>query len=487
MLPYETNNIYWLAGNNGQIFNMFKKLQEKQKTSIKLNDKASNCLSGLPSQLPYESPMFPLFIKNSQGPYIWDVDNNQYIDCHSCYTATILGHNHPNVMKKFQQGMEHNRGAAHATEEHIQLAELIQKMIPQTERVAYFHTGGEAILTATRLARNITKKKLIAKFEGCYHGSTDIGLHNPWLALAGQISKDPLQNIQPKYATGGGVTHEDEYLILPYNTNIAFDLIQQYKNELACIVADPVPAFMVNWVDECKTFMKKLCQTADKFQIPMIFDEIVCGFRLAKGGAREWLQYKPAMSCFGKITSSLGLPLSILAGDAKYLDNMRTSGVMSDYGMNKVWAASTMNANYPSVLASLAQLQELDETYDTVVQQLDKNHAYLKQQLAQLAQETNIAISLEGHPRLQQQLSIDKQHPEEKTYRSLMTSSSMTQFKTLLLLTYYLRNQGVYTKLLPTMNLSSAHNDQTMQQLFIYIKNAILQMKKDNAINSINS
>src|SRR5262249_15977442 len=153
---------------------------------------------------------------------------------------------------------------------------------PGAERVAFFHTGGEAIASAVRLARTARARQRVAKFEGCYHGANDIGLHNPWALLAGPVPFGPLEDIPPQVATAG-MRNDASFLILPFNSPIAFERIRREADDLAAIVVDPTPPFMSNWLEDCRSFIKELCAVAREVEVPVIFDEVVCGFRLAPG------------------------------------------------------------------------------------------------------------------------------------------------------------------------------------------------------------
>jgi glutamate-1-semialdehyde 2,1-aminomutase len=369
----------------------------------------------------------------------------------------------------------------HFFEEQVELGELVRSVVPGAERVAFFHTGGEAIAAAVRLARAATGRSRVAKFEGCYHGSNDVGLHNTWMILSGAVSEDPLDGIRPRAATRG-VPTDDSFLILPYNSTVAFDLVRRHAQELACVVVDPAPAFMSNWVDECRGFVGELVAAACEAGVPVVFDEVVCGFRLARGGAREWSGAAPAMSCFGKVTGGLGLPLSILAGDARFLDLARTSGLFRDYYPGKTWLASTLSSGFLPVVASLAQLRLLAERYDEVVGRLDGNAARLRERLADFAARSGIPVSLQGSPRLQMQLAVGKPEPTDHTYRGVMASASPAAFRTILALTFYLRLHGVYTKVVPTMNLSAAHTEEDVARVADAVERSLLAMQRDGML-----
>ncbi|MDA1301062.1 MAG: aminotransferase class III-fold pyridoxal phosphate-dependent enzyme [Proteobacteria bacterium] len=480
--PAERAAIPVLCAGNEHMAAVIEQVIARQKGSVAAHRRSLNSLSGTPSMLSYEAPLLPLCVKSAKGGRITDVDGNEYIDCHLAYTATILGHNPPQVLDAVKRGLDAGIDAGHLFEEQVDLAELVQSMVPDVERVAFFHTGGEAVSAATRLCRATKRKTRIAKFEGCYHGSNEVGLHNTWMALSGMLQAGSLDNIMTMAATAGAVTREEEYLILPYNVDVALELLRQHAHELACVVMDPAPPFMSIWLDDAKRFVTDVGAICDEMDVPLIFDEVVCGFRLAEGGARQWSGHKPQMSCFGKVVSGLGVPLSMVAGDAKYVDRISTGGLFRDAMMGKAWVASTGSGNFVSVLASLAQMRYLKEHHSSLMARIDSNASYLRERLSHFAAKSGLPVSLQGNSRLQMQLSIGKKEPESHTYRDMMASSSQEAFRTLMAMVFYLRLNNIYTKIIPTMNLSAAHTDEDMSMLADGIERAVLQMDKDGML-----
>ena len=354
----------------------------------------------------------------------------------------------------------------------------MQRLVPGTERLAFFHTGGEAVAAAVRLARAATGHTKLAKFEGCYHGSNDVGLHNTWMILSGRPPGAPGEPVAPHAATAGLRTDPD-VVVLSFNEPSAFERLRAHAAELACVVVDPVPPFMSNWPDECRTFVRELLDVAREAGVPVIFDEVVCGFRIARGGAREWLGASPQMSCFGKITSGLGIPLSMVAGEARFLDQMRTAGLFRDYMPARAWLSSTLQAGFLAVAASLAQLRLVEERYADLMARLDRHHELLSERLRETAERTGLPVSLQGHPRLQMQFALGKAEVAEHTYRGVMSSASPAMMRTVLALTLYLRLEGVYTKVIPTLNLSAAHTDEDVAALADALERAATQARTD--------
>jgi len=480
----ELPGLQFVIAQNQKVRDVIMAVVERQRGSVAMNRRALGSLSGLPSQLAYESPLLPLCVERASGARIIDVDGNEYIDCHMAYTASILGHNPAIVQKAVQAAMERGLAGGHFFKEQVELGELVLSMVPGLERVAFFHTGGEAINASVRLAKTVTGKTRVAKFEGCYHGSNEIGLQNTWMILAGQIPSDPIDGIRPIAATGGFKNAENQdFLILPYNSPVALDLIRRHAADLACVVVDPLPPFMAPFSEEAKRFTSEVCGAAGEAGVPVIFDEVVCGFRVAKGGAREWTGQAPSMSCYGKVTSGLGIPLSMVGGAGRFLDAGRTNGLFRDYFPKKAWLASTLSSSFIPVIAALAQLRYLSSNYDEIVGRLDRSHTALAEQLTDVARDTGIPVALRGHPRMGFHLAFGDTEPEEKTYRTVMASSSPAQFRALMAMTFYLRLNGIYAKVIPTMNLSAAHTEEDIERLADGIRRSVIQMKQDGLLD----
>jgi glutamate-1-semialdehyde aminotransferase len=479
--PQDQAGLRLLCGNNASMTEVINRVMARQPGSIAAHGLALQSLSNIPSLLAYEAPLLPLCITQARGARITDVDGHEYIDCHMNATAAVLGHNPAPVVQAVQEAAQRGIAGGHFFHEHVELGELVRRLVPGLERVSFFHTRGEAIMASARLARSITGKTRLAKFEGCYHGANDIGLHNPWMLLAGQLPPSPLEHIPPLAATGGMRTDPD-MLILPFNVPVAIELIEQHAAELAGVVIDPLPPFMARWPEAAKRFTSEVCAVAAQQGVPVIFDEFSCGFRVAKGGAREWTGSAPQMSCYGAITSGLGLPLALVGGEARFLDATRTNGLFRDYFPPKAWLTSTFGSSFLPVVAALAQLRYLAEHYDTLMERLDRQSAALRERLTDFANRAGIPVALVGHPRVGFHLGIGEPEPAEKTYRGVMQGMAPAQFRTLMALTFYLRLHGIYTKMIPTMNLSTAHTAEDIAQIAAGISQSLLQMQQDGML-----
>lgn len=481
--PQDRASLRLICGNNARVMDVVRQVLDRQQGSLAAHARALQSLTNVPSLLPYETTVLPVCVARAAGGRITDIDGNEYIDCHMAATASLLGHNPAPVVEAVQAALPRGLAGGHFFAEQVELAELVCQLVPGLERVGFFHSGGEALQAGVRLARCVTGKTRVAKFEGCYHGATEVGLHNPWMLLAGQVADSPLEHIAPRAATGGMPTNPD-FVILPYNVPVALELLEQQAADLACVVVDPLPPFMIRWPEEAQRFVAELCAVAAAKGVPVLCDEVRCGFRLARGGARAWAGVTPQMSAYGEITSGLGIPLALLGGEARFLDAARTNGLFRDYFSRppKAWLTTTLGSSFLPVVAALAQLRYLADHYEALMARLDANATQLREQLAAFAQRSGIAVGLVGHPRLGFHLSLGEPEPAEHTYRGVMQAVSPTQFQALLAMTCYFRLHGIYTRLVPTMNLSAAHTEADIACLADGIGQSLLQMRQDGVL-----
>lgn len=480
----EEMTVRQLCARSDALRDVIEQVARRQPTSVEWHRRAEAAASGLPSQLPFESPLLPLSVTSAQGARITDVDGNEYVDCHMAYTASLLGHRPAPVLRAVQAAIEEGLGAGHFFQAQVELAELVNQMVPGAERVAFFHSGGEGVSAAVRMARAATGRRLAAKFEGCYHGWHEIGVYNSMMLLSGRIPTGPPDNIGAAPATAGvSRAAGEELVILPFNSAAAFDSIEEHAAELACVVADPIPPFMADWVDDASAFIVRLREVTARCNVPLILDEVVSGFRLARGGAQEALDLRSEMSCFGKITSGLGIAMSLVAGRPLYLDTVRTDGLFADYSAAKAWVTNTHAAAHPAIVACLAQLRFVNENYEAITARLDRNHELLRRELDQFADATGIAVRLHGHSRLQSMVVFGRRRePAERSFRPVVAGGSPAEMTALLALTMYLRLQGVYVKTVPSMNLSAAHTDEDVEQVAEALKNSLLRMRTDGVL-----
>ncbi len=479
-----------LAAGNRDVLGVLAGVATRQRRSLDWHARAQGSLSGGRSQLPYFSPVLPLCLEQAQGGRVVCADGYEYVDTHMGYTAGILGHNPPAVVAALSAALGNRPGAGYFVSQQVELAETICGLVPGLERVAFLHAGADAITAALRLCRAATRRTLIAKFEGCYHGWHESGLVNTALTWAGRAGEGPLESIAPELATGGvSRAAGAEFLILPYGDPLALQLIRDHAAQLAGVLLDPVPRFMMNDLAGAQAFAQGLRRVTAELDIPLICDEVVTGFRLAPGGVAEAFGVQPDLSCFGKITGGLGLPLSVVGGRADLMNRATTAGLVNDYVSRKVWISTTTAANGLSVTASLAALRAVAGAGADLFAPLDAHHAHLKAGVNALAARLGLPLRLDGHPRLYSMLAFSLASPDaggaslhplpdaHNPARAYFRGFTPANVRAARLLTLYLRPHGIYMETLPTLDLSAAHTAADVAQISAGLTEALGRMQ----------
>ncbi len=259
----------------------------------------------------------PPFIVRGKGPKVWDEDENEYLDFNLAYGCLINGHAHPQMVKAIQRQAELGLHFASPTELEIEVATLFQKLVPNAERVAFCSNGSDATMNAIRIARAVTGKDGILKFEGHYHGQHDYALISaeapPIVAGLDEYPR-PLPNsagIPP------GVT--DYVTVAPYNSIPAFErMVKRYRDKIAAVILEPVMA-NAGIIPPAPDYLKQIREITTANDMLLIFDEVFTGFRIAPGGAQGVYKVQPDLSCWAKALGG-GVPISAVSGKAEYMD-----------------------------------------------------------------------------------------------------------------------------------------------------------------------
>ena len=280
----------------------------------------------------------PIFFKKGLGSKLWDVDGKQYIDYINSWGPMILGHAHPLVIKAVQDVAENSLSFGAPTGLELEMAQLINKLVPSMEQVRLVSSGTEATMSAIRVARGFTGRSKILKFEGCYHGHAD--------ALLVKAGSGLLTFGEPSSA---GVPAEvaAHTLTLEYNNTQALrDLFAQVGDELACVIIEPVVGNM-NLIVPHMEFLHALRELCSKHGAVLIFDEVMTGFRVHLGGAQALYNIKPDMTTLGKVIGG-GLPVGAFGGRKDIMSCLAPLGA--------VYQAGTLSGNPVAVTAGLQTL-----------------------------------------------------------------------------------------------------------------------------------
>lgn len=293
----------------------------------------------------------PIFIQKADGAHIVDVDGNSYLELINSWGPMILGHNHPMIKEAVIKAMENGTSFGAPTAREVEIAELITNMVPSVEKVRMVNSGTEATMSAIRVARGFTGKDKFIKMEGHYHGHGD-----SFLIAAGSGAMTMGNPDSPGVTKG---TAKDT-LIAPYNDLEAIEeLVKVNKNEIAALILEPVPGNM-GLVIPKPGYLEGLRKICDREGIILIFDEVMTGFRLAKGGAQELFGVTPDMTTLGKIIGG-GMPVGAYGGKKEIMEFVSPAG--------PVYQAGTLSGNPIAMAAGLTMLNHLNshpEVYSTL-------------------------------------------------------------------------------------------------------------------------
>mgnify|MGYP000031661832 CR=1 FL=1 len=283
----------------------------------------------------------PLFIEKGDGCRIWDADGNEFIDFCASWGPLILGHNHPKIKEKVIEVMQNGMTFGAPTALENELAELILKNNKYIEKIRFTSSGTEAVMSAIRLARGVTKRDKIIKFEGCYHGHLDALLMKAGSGLVtfGETSSAGI----PKAIA-------DETIVVALNDTAALtSAFEQFKDQIAAVIIEPIPANNGLLLQD-KAFLEFIREICDQNCALLIFDEVISGFRVGFEGAAGYYDIKPDIITYGKIIGG-GLPVGAYGASAGIMANISPEG--------PVYQAGTLSGNPVAMAAGIAQLTEL--------------------------------------------------------------------------------------------------------------------------------
>jgi len=284
----------------------------------------------------------PFFIARGQGARIWDVDGNEYVDYVGSWGPAILGHSPKVVVEAVHDTATRGLSFGIPNPLEVEMAELICDWMPSIEKVRMVNSGTEATMSCIRLARGFTGRDKIIKFDGCYHGHAD-----PLLVKTGSGA---LTHCQPSSA-GVPRAFGDLTISLPFNNaELLRKAFHENKNAIAAVILEPIPANAGLYFPEEK-FLSVVREECTNNGAVLIFDEVITGFRAARGGAQQIYGLKPDLTALGKIIGG-GLPVGAFGGRAEIMDQLSPDG--------PVYQAGTLSGNPIAMAAGLAQLRELE-------------------------------------------------------------------------------------------------------------------------------
>lgn len=318
----------------------------------------------------------PIFFKKGLGSKLWDADGKEYIDYINSWGPMILGHAHPEVIAAVQQAAANSLSFGAPTGLELEMAELINTLVPSMEQVRLVSSGTEATMSAIRVARGFTKRNKIIKFEGCYHGHADALLVKAGSGLL-TFGEPSSAGVPPEVAA--------HTLTLDYNnTQMLKDTFASIGDEIACVILEPVVGNM-NLIVPHQEFLQTLRELCTQHGTVLIFDEVMTGFRVALGGAQALYGIKPDMTTLGKVIGG-GLPVGAFGGRKDIMSVLAPLG--------PVYQAGTLSGNPVAVTAGLTTLKLIQAPgfYDKLTAQTSK----LMDGVKQAAQKAGVTFSAQS-------------------------------------------------------------------------------------------
>lgn len=335
-------------------------------------------------------PPFPFYTRRAAGSRLGDIDGNEYIDCAMGFGSHLLGHAHPVVVQAVQRAVEDGTGYGTPHLREVELAELLVDAIPCAQKVTFCNSGSEATLNAIRIARAVTGKPGIAKFEGGYHGWYD--------AVLGSVGLQPEAGpVESPHFTPLSIGVPPENLahtyVLPFNHEGAFERIRHLRDRLAVVLVEAVQG-AGGAIPADREWLAELRRTCTDCGVLLLLDEIITGFRLAYGGAQEYYDVRPDIATYSKVVGA-GLPVGVIAGTDDVMHVLGSTGDAARDIEEKVYFGGTFNGCVPAMAVGVAVLEYLrahPEIYDRV----NGAGAHLRRRLREIAREGGYPVQVLG-------------------------------------------------------------------------------------------
>lgn len=413
-----------------------------------------------PSRGPANYGDYPLFLDRSQGAYVFDADNNKYIDWMMAYGGLPLGHAHPKIVQAVGEAMATGALLPAATQIEVEVAELIQKMVPSADRVRFASTGTEAAMAAIRVARGFTGRPKFIKFEGQYHGWYDdflVNAHPHPISSLGH-RRDPV-----KIADSSGLNHRalEDTIVVPWNDLAALErALENHQGQVAAIITEGIMANM-GVIPPLPDYLSTVQALARTHGALFILDETVTGFRIAPGGCQQHYKLDPDLSTFGKALGA-GLPVAAFVGRSEIMESLSWGGVLH-YG--------TQNASRVGLFAARANLQVLGDDNVNVFEHTWSIGERLVKGLQKVFKETKTSAIVQGVGPMFQILFTEQ--TEIRDYRDFCTFVDRDRYRRFV---HALFQHGIY--MTPASGLHSvtslAHSPKDVDDTLSAVREVLL-------------
>ena len=421
--------------------------------SKKLFDQAKKVIpSGVNSPVRYFEP-YPFFVKKSQGSSIWDEDGKKYVDFCNAYGALLLGHTRKEIISAVSQQLKIGTLFCAPTEIEIELSKLIIGNFPSIDKVRLVNTGSEATMTAIRLARGYTKKKKIIKFEGCYHGA-----HDSVLVKAGSGAAHHGISV-----SDGGLSEVSKHtLVVQYNNSKELEQVLKKNNDIAGVIVEPILANM-GLILPGKNFLSEIRKITRRYHVPLIFDEVVTGFRVSPGGAQKHFGIKPDLTTLGKALGN-GFAIAAVGGRKEIMNLLTPAG--------KVYQASTFAGNPISVSASIASIKTMNKLKNKIYPKLEQYCALLSRAIDDMASDLKIPHQINFTSSMLQIFFTNKPVTDFRTSKNADAKKFQKMFRSLL-------KSGVFIapSQFETVFLSDAHTKTDLNKTLDAYQTALKSVK----------
>jgi glutamate-1-semialdehyde 2,1-aminomutase len=457
------------------VIDLFTELEQRQQSSLELAEQVLRHTVTNHVFLPFHAPMFPLAVAEAQGSRLTDLDGNTYVDAHLGFGGQSLwGHNPPAVVDFVREQAGRSTGNGYLNPIELKLGELLTELIPHCERFALLNSGTDATNVAIRVARAYTGRRMVAKFEGCWHGTHDVAAHNTSFFAHGHPKINPFPPIGPDgvqpLSAFTGVTGPD-LLILPHDAKAAAALIEKHRHELACVLAD---AACQSWpfVEQTIPEVTEVAHRCRALGVPFILDEVLTGFRFGTAGAAGRYDIPADLHCYGKVVSGLGLPLAAIGGRADMLEVVHTSGTpLTDIG-TRTFVVNTHSGNHLSLAASYASLNLLREAGPEFYRRTESKVDRVRARLAAFRAESGIPLRLLGFGAFAGTFGFvaEESYPTYRDFGAAVNPIGPA------MLTLMLRRRGVYTLSMPMFYTGDAHSQADVDTITDAVIDAAREM-----------
>ncbi|MFC9996967.1 aminotransferase class III-fold pyridoxal phosphate-dependent enzyme [Nocardia sp. NPDC127526] len=434
-------------------------------TSLALRDRARDALVAPTHIDRYFFPSgFPVFVAEAAGGSVRDYDGNEYIDLSGGYGPHLLGYAHPAINAAIAEGTARGLVNGIGNRAEIELAELLVDAFPAADKALLCNSGTEAVLFAIRMCRGYRRKSMVAKFEGHYHGFSDQGMISSWFRFSGD--KDQPDPVAGSLGVDPGAVSNT--LVMQYGDIPGLARLRAHAQDLACVVLEPMPTSVVALHHDFLVELRRLCT---ELGIPLVFDEVVSGFRVAYGGVQVMADIHPDLTCLGKVIGG-GLPCGAVVGRADLIDMAKSSqDPFFDYE-NKVFAGGTLSGNSLTCAAGLGALRHLRDNQQ-IYATLEENTQRLATMLREATESREIACRINARNSI---FSLNFSHREAGLYRERMAGSN---FKATIALAYYMRKHQVYLPELHSFLISAAHTGEDLDQVAHAFEKSLDEMLAD--------